>query len=898
MSSVARLRNGRRSIRARILAIAWIPSIALLVLGLVAAGYLAYSGAQDRAFGERLADAAPPATVFINSLQEERRISIAHLVDPDADPATLQAQRAQVDGYAKAIVSAGAALDKYAPDTYLRTTDLFEQRLAQLPALRERMDKQQATVQDVYSTFSDMLSVFSVALQALAPGAPDGEATYQQLTASDLFVVADSMSRANALAPVAFSPQGMTDAEFHEYVDQVGGYHSMLNAFVPRLPAAEQAAVYKLQDSLAWISLGLVEDTIVRSRPAGYSGSSTNRASVELPITADAWQAASKKISDGLNQVYVQQTVYSAKMAADAGRERLARSLLIGLALLLIGVIAFVIATRMSTRLIGRLVRLREETLQLANDRLPAIVDRLRRGEHVVVDKELPRLAHGRDEIGQVADAFNEAQQTAVAAAAREAETRAGTAKVFLNIAHRSQVVVHRQLKVLDQAERTQEDPDQLNLLFQLDHLATRARRNAENLIIMGGGQPGRRWRNPVPLLQVVRSAIGEAERYTRVTTGQIPRISMSGAVVADLIHLMAELVDNATSFSPPTARVEVRGNLVGRGVVVEIEDQGLGIEPEQLEELNTMLHNPPDFSVMALSEEPRLGLFVVAQLASRNGIHVTLAESPSYGGIRAIVLIPSALIASPNAATPDGEVEVTVAEPRRPAPTEEAPIRLPSQPVADDGPTPLGNGDGADRVITLPPAEPLPSASPPFAQNGEAASAEQPRLRRDLHGAGRRTPPAGVPTTGAPADPAQRSAAPATPPSGMPAAPASAPVAAGSAAATPAAPVHPTATPATPATPARPAKAPAPPGPGPVRPAAPARGSAGPGAGGDMRPALPRRVRQTHIARQLLDDAPPDLEVPPSADSGPSAEHARARFAAFQQGTRRGRDSDPDSRH
>jgi signal transduction histidine kinase len=230
------------------------------------------------------------------------------------------------------------------------------------------------------------------------------------------------------------------------------------------------------------------------------------------------------------------------------------------------------------------------------------------------------------------------------ARAAQQAAALEDINAVFLNIAHRSQAIVHRQLQVLDRAERAEEDPDQLGLLFQLDHLTTRERRNAENLIILGGGQPGRQWRNPVPLLELVRSAASETEQYTRVALGRMPRMMVAGRAVGDLIHLLAELLDNATSFSPPDARIDVRGNRVGKGVVLEIEDQGLGIEPERMEQLNAMLRSDSSIGPSAKSQDWRLGLFVVSRLARRHGINVTLVES-AYGGVRAIALVPMTLL-------------------------------------------------------------------------------------------------------------------------------------------------------------------------------------------------------------------------------------------------------------
>jgi signal transduction histidine kinase len=379
-------------------------------------------------------------------------------------------------------------------------------------------------------------------------------------------------------------------------------------------------------------------------------------------------------------------------MSRDAGQSQLRRAALIGALLLLVGIVVLLLTTRASGRLIGRLRRLREETLLLSQERLPGVVGRLRAGEQVDVAAEVAPLDLGDDEIGQVASAFNQAQETAIAAAVGEARARAGLRTVFLNIAHRSQGIVHRQLNLLDQAERSQEDPDQLGLLFELDHLTTRARRNAENLVILGGGQAGRQWRHPVPLVQVVRGAISEARDYVRVSLGALPQVRISGGAVADVIHTIAELVDNATSFSPPTSRVEVRGNAVGRGIVLEIEDQGLGLEPQQLEQLNAMLHQPPDFQAMALSDEPRLGIFVVAQLAARQGIRVTLTPSPAYGGTRVVVLIPSSLINSDESCSPVRDD----APPPDPAPA----VAVPQDSPPDNAPEP---GTGSVPVATPP---------------------------------------------------------------------------------------------------------------------------------------------------------------------------------------------------
>ncbi|MEV0110077.1 ATP-binding protein [Nocardia sp. NPDC050799] len=167
--------------------------------------------------------------------------------------------------------------------------------------------------------------------------------------------------------------------------------------------------------------------------------------------------------------------------------------------------------------------------------------------------------------------------------------------------------MAHRQLEVLDAAESREENPALLNLLFKLDHLATRERRNAEKLIILSGERPGRQWRNPVPLRDIVRSAIAETEDYARVRAARLPDVRIKSVVVADIIHLLAELIDNSLSYSPPASRVEVSGNPVGKGAVVEIIDQGLGMPADELARVNTLLADSPDFGVLQLSSDSRL---------------------------------------------------------------------------------------------------------------------------------------------------------------------------------------------------------------------------------------------------------------------------------------------------
>ena len=296
--------------------------------------------------------------------------------------------------------------------------------------------------------------------------------------------------------------------------------------------------------------------------------------------------------------------------------------------------------------IIRRLGGLERTALQLAEVQLPDVVARLRRGENVDVNAEAPPLRVGGDEIGRVGQAFDLVRQTAVRAAVEEARLRQGLNDVFRSLARRSQSLLHRQLTLLDQMERRASDPEALDDLFRLDHLTTRMRRHAEGLVILAGAPPGRGWSSPVRMVDVMRGAIAEVEDYARVSVATRSQAALSGSAVADVIHLLAELIENATTLSPPYTSVRVSGDTVANGFAIEVEDRGLGMSPPRLAELNDRLANPPEFNP---SDSEQLGLFVVSQLAKRHGIRVTLKASP-YGGTAAIVLIPRHLVVTEEA--------------------------------------------------------------------------------------------------------------------------------------------------------------------------------------------------------------------------------------------------------
>ena len=262
---------------------------------------------------------------------------------------------------------------------------------------------------------------------------------------------------------------------------------------------------------------------------------------------------------------------------------------------------------------------------------------------------DAPRRATA--EVASAGAAMIGLQSAAAAAASSEASLRNGLREVFVSMARRNQSLLQRQLRLIDALEQKASDPAALADLFSLDHLTTRMRRHAESLAILSGAAPGRAWREPVPVIDVIRGAMAEVEDYKRVSVLTRSEDSVTGAAVADMIHLLAELIENATLFSPSGTRVEVRAGRVANGFAVEIDDRGLGVEPEQLAEINRQLASPPDFD---LANADRLGLFVGGKLAARHGVRVSLRTSP-YGGTTAIVLMPSGIVVPPPGALLDG---------------------------------------------------------------------------------------------------------------------------------------------------------------------------------------------------------------------------------------------------
>ncbi|UTH94319.1 sensor histidine kinase [Streptomyces rimosus] len=348
--------------------------------------------------------------------------------------------------------------------------------------------------------------------------------------------------------------------------------------------------------------------------------------------TFDMYRAIEKDLAD-------KAVDEAAAISSDAQRSTFVDSAIVIAAL----VIAFLVAGMMARRMSRNMSRLRTAAFGIAEQRLPSLVDQLSRTDPGRVDTRVqPIPIHTTDEIGEVARAFDQVHREAVRLAAEQALLRGNVNAIFTNLSQRNQGLIERQLTLITELENNEADPDQLENLFRMDHLATRMRRNGENLLILAGEEPGQRWNQPVPLIDVLRAATSEVESYERIELSGVPDGDIHGTAVTDLVHLLPELLENATTFSSPQTKVRVAATRLPDGrVMIEIHDKGIGLTPEDFADINHKLANPPTVDA---SVSQRMGLFVVGRLADRHGIRVQLRPSGEQAGTTSLVMLPEAI--------------------------------------------------------------------------------------------------------------------------------------------------------------------------------------------------------------------------------------------------------------
>ncbi|MEU7898894.1 nitrate- and nitrite sensing domain-containing protein [Nonomuraea sp. NPDC049152] len=584
-----------------------------------------------------------PSEPLLVELQRERRASMIQLGERSSrSRKELQSQR-QIADRARADFekSARAGIVEWATDDdgEKRLTEVLA-KLGNLATIRQAVDVGAMSRIAASVAYADVIDSFYRMYGSVAT-LDDKTVAKDIRTLLALSRAREILATEDALLAGALAEERLSVREHTQFTKTAGAWRVVAEQAAAELPDSDRAAYTKLANGPAFTRLAHLE-TLLTEQNAAAEG---------IPFSADQWKAATEQALADFNTLVLGAGDRVVERATPVAAGVIVRLALAG-GLGLIAVIASIVLSVTTARaLFAQLQKLRDAAHELSDERLPRVVERIGHGEHVDLAVEAPPLEFGTDEIGQVGQAFNTVQETAIRIAAEQAALRQSIRDILLSLARRTQGLVHRQLNVLDVMERRETDPEDLKELFRLDHLAIRMRRNAENLIVLSGSSPARTWRNSVPMVDVVRGALAEVEDYTRVSLLPMGDVVLVGRAVGDVIHLLAEVIENAASFSPPYTNVQVSGQLVANGYVLEIEDRGLGMKPDDLAAANERIANPPEFRITGTTA--RLGLFVVSRLAERHGIQVVLRAS-AYGGTTVIVLLPRELVETDPARTED----------------------------------------------------------------------------------------------------------------------------------------------------------------------------------------------------------------------------------------------------
>ncbi|WP_244235845.1 sensor histidine kinase, partial [Micromonospora inaquosa] len=748
-----RLRDARiRSKLALILVVPVAAVIALATVRLISVG----EGAIDATRARALTALSVDVSALTQDLHAERMAAAAYLAAPQqpADAYNLRVRQTQqqVDAYRAERGRIGEV-----PAALRDRLGAIDEHLATLDGTRQKvLDRRQMAVAEAVLRYGVILTDLVSYGDGLAQ-LPGDESLADSRRAVAAFARAKaSVAEEEAVAYTALTAGQLDSEQFSSFVATLTGQQEALVAFSLAADPVQRGLV---NSTVSGDAVGLsdrVATDITRSvgqRPLV----SAQDATAAIGAVHDLMRWAEIQLQDRLLQ-------QADQARSDVIRQAVVESVLVLLTLIIAVSLAVVLARSLN----HSLRRLREGALSVANHDLPDAVHRLQNMgsvgdggvDEIVRQVRDPIQLNSRDEVGQVALAFNVVHREAVRVAAEQAALRTSVSAMFLNLARRSQTLVDRMIGELDAIERGEEDPKRLAQLFELDHLATRMRRNDENLLVLAGADSAVPRRDDALVVDVLRAAQSEVELYNRIEFGTVDTdISVAAHAVNDVVRLVAELLDNATRFSPPNTTVVADGRRIRDYVLIQIEDRGLGLTDEQLDSLNRRLAAPPSVDVAAFR---LMGLAVVSRLASRYGIRVELRRNVE-GGTVAQVTLPAATVVLP---TNRGREQV-LTRPRQPMAVEQTPLTpvghteqfagaatsaatLPDQwrtstPAPAQWQSPLDSRDTTPAVqaggytgqrSTLPPADPAPAAP------SAAPGARRCRAVGATRGAGRQLRP------------------------------------------------------------------------------------------------------------------------------------------------------------
>ncbi|MEO3871956.1 nitrate- and nitrite sensing domain-containing protein [Nonomuraea sp. B12E4] len=700
-----RLRNWR--VRARLIALILVPTAAAVLLGGIQV-LSSTSAAGDYARTNQFARLSAEVGELTHLVSGERALTAWYIARgrPANGLGEVQAQMEQVDAAADRVRDIARPL---LAEVSGRTEDQIENllsRLNDLTGLREqalRASLLPAPAVELYTTvIGDLMSVHN----ELVVGSTDDELFRQTRMLDALTRVKESVSYQQALVTVVLVEGAFDQDQLKRFLGEQSREANERRGFAAEATAEERRVFDEaVNGRSADRMLFLRELVLIRAT----NGLPLRGLDLARRDDAKEWFDGAAVVVDSIRGIEERQAQNIVNRSEALSADERQRAIITAGAVLALLVAVLLITTGVARSLVRPLRKLRGEALEIAGRRLPDFVQHLREARDGGVDAEVPPIGiFTRDEVGEVARAFDEVHREAVRLAGDEARLRSNVNAMFVNLSRRSQTLVERQLTLIERLERGERDDARLGDLFKLDHLATRMRRNSENLLVLAGQEAARKWSEPVELMDIVRAALGEVESYDRVSIQVQSDVAIAGQAVTDVVHLLAELVENAVSFSSRDTKVIISSSHIdGGAMMLSVTDHGIGMSPEELAEANWRLANPP---VVDVSVSRRMGLFVVGRLALRHNIRVQL-RLQDIGGLTAMVLVPSMLLT----AVPG------------PIPGQSQRIKVPRQ-AGPQAPS-FGSPPGAPAGIPAfgPESPSLPAGMPAFGQESSSLPAGHP---------------------------------------------------------------------------------------------------------------------------------------------------------------------------
>ena len=653
----------RWGIRPKLIFVLLIPTIAALVLGGLRmqsslATIVSYSQHED------LAAAVKQSAATVAALENERDLTAGYMASNPRPSTGSGVIPSEVDRAVAALRTSFASVDLSQDETLQSKVEAALDGFSRLRAVRSNATSLATPPDAVFSAHTVMIHRLLAVDYELGEGLQGEDLSSQTSALVSLAGAEEAASTQRATIYSALSADEFSRSDFADLATAHAQWTADVEQFKSQASPAQQQRFNSVVQGADVDEVNQIVSTALASDSSDVLGI--------LGVTADQWFDASSGQIALVHQVELAQIDDITREIQDlrsSARTGAMISAAIILAILSFALLATLIVAR---SLLRPLKRLRSAALNVAHSRLPETVRRLQDSHGGDTDLTVaPVRIDSNDEIGQVARAFDDVHSQAVRLAGEQALMRGSVSSMFLNLSRRSQALVERQLSLIDELESGEKDPDRLSSLFKLDHLATRMRRNDENLLVLAGAtEAGRRHMLSVSLVDVLRAASAEVEQYSRVEIDVPPGCDLTGPAAKDIVHLIAELLENATTYSSPTTHVVTRGRRLGDNgeFMIEVEDQGIGMTSEEFDSANRKLAAP---AVIDVAMSQMMGLFVVARLAERQGIQVRLRPSPS-GGVTALVRLPAGVI---HYASPDSEDPEPIASEFAPSPDSERPV-------------------------------------------------------------------------------------------------------------------------------------------------------------------------------------------------------------------------------